>query len=190
MKTTREVWLINLAERLNAVLFKNNPLVNYRITCGWPSGRALSAKNRTVGQCFDPACSDDKTTELIVSMCIDDPMRVADILAHEMVHGIVGTEHGHKGPFRKLALEIGLTGKMTATTAGEAFKQSVAPILESLGPYPHAKLDHTNRKKQTTRLIKCECEECGYNVRITRKWLEEVGAPHCPIHGEMITSGQ
>ena len=40
------------------------------------------------------------------------------------------------------------------------------------------------RKKQTTRLKKAICGECGYTVRVTSKWLE-VGPPHCPLHGAM-----
>ena len=40
-------------------------------------------------------------------------------------------------------------------------------------------------KKQTTRLHKAECAECGYTVRVTAKWLE-VGPPHCPMHGAMV----
>jgi hypothetical protein len=38
--------------------------------------------------------------------------------------------------------------------------------------------------KQTTRLLKAACSECGYTVRVTQKWLE-VGPPHCPKHGAM-----
>lgn len=44
-------------------------------------------------------------------------------------------------------------------------------------------------KKQTTRLIKCVCGECGYTVRTTQKWLD-VGAPHCPEHGAMGTEAE
>ena len=40
-------------------------------------------------------------------------------------------------------------------------------------------------KKQSSRLLKAECESCGYTVRVTRKWVDQVGAPHCPTHGEM-----
>lgn len=39
-------------------------------------------------------------------------------------------------------------------------------------------------KKQTTRLLKVECGQCGYTARVTRKWLE-VGPPGCPTHGPM-----
>jgi len=42
-------------------------------------------------------------------------------------------------------------------------------------------------KKQRARLLKAECdgEGCGYTVRITAKWVDEIGAPHCPKHGAM-----
>lgn len=44
-------------------------------------------------------------------------------------------------------------------------------------------------KKQTTRLLKVICKECGYPARVTKKWIDEVGAPHCPQHGQMVVEG-
>jgi hypothetical protein len=46
-------------------------------------------------------------------------------------------------------------------------------------------------KVLTTRLIKVVCKNraCGFNCRITRKWIDEVGAPHCPAHGKMRVMG-
>lgn len=44
----------------------------------------------------------------------------------------------------------------------------------------------TRPPKQSTRLKKCECSQCGYTVRVTQKWLE-IGPPHCPHHGPMDT---
>jgi hypothetical protein len=38
--------------------------------------------------------------------------------------------------------------------------------------------------KQTTRLLKVECGDCGYTARVTQKWLD-IGSPHCPTHGAM-----
>lgn len=35
--------------------------------------------------------------------------------------------------------------------------------------------------KQSTRLIKAYCDECGYTVRVTRKWIR-VAFPICPLH--------
>ena len=70
---------------------------------------------------------------------------------------------------------------------GEAFKRLAQPILDAIGPYPHAELHAmTNgRKKQVARLIKCECGRCGYVARVARQWIDDQGAPHCPAHGKM-----
>mgnify|MGYP001132472334 CR=1 FL=1 len=93
--------------------------------------------------------------------------------------------------FKRVALGLGLVGPMRATTPGEAFLSAIAPILEAVGPLPHARLDtdgeSTAPKKQKTRMLKCECATCGYTVRTARKWLELAGAPLCPIedHGRM-----
>jgi hypothetical protein len=38
--------------------------------------------------------------------------------------------------------------------------------------------------KQTTRLHKVACADCGYTARVAQKWLD-IGAPHCPEHGAM-----
>jgi len=59
------------------------------------------------------------------------------------------------------------------------------------GQLPHARLETsgltTSPKKQATRMIKCECQTCGYTIRTARKWLESAGAPICPHegHGQM-----
>ncbi len=80
---------------------------------------------------------------------------------------------------------------MRATTPGDVFLATVAPILVGAGPLPHARLDTggetTAPKKQATRMLKCECAACGYTVRTACKWLETAGAPLCPIagHGPM-----
>ena len=41
-------------------------------------------------------------------------------------------------------------------------------------------------KKQTTRMLKCVCSECGYVARTTAKWLETVGAPLCACNSEQM----
>jgi len=98
----------------------------------------------------------------------------------------VGVEEGHKGKFPRLAKAIGLEGKMTATTAGETLAARLRAMTDAIGPYPHAELTHSNApKKQGCRLLKVVCE-CGCVVRMTRKWLDEVGPPTCGGGGEMV----
>jgi hypothetical protein len=69
---------------------------------------------------------------------------------------------------------------MTETVAGPEFLTWLEPIVTRIGAYPGGSLVATGRKKQTTRMIKCPCEGCGYTVRTTQKWLEDAGAPICP----------
>ena len=182
----RETWLTEAALRIEAALFHplNKSLPEkWRVSCSWPSSRA-SGKNKsgTIGQCFDSALSDDSTVEMLVSMSQDEPQKVLAILAHEMVHAVEGTGAGHGPAFRSTALAIGLTGKMTATRASDAFKRDVAPIIEKLGEYPHGAVDINKRKKQGIRMIKAQCDDCGYTARVTRKWIEQTGAPLCPCN--------
>lgn len=185
----REAWLNALARELRPLFAENGKPIpdNVRITCGWPSKGALARKSQRIGEAWDNAHSADLHAEIFISPILADTMRVADVLAHELVHVAVGNKAGHKGPFRQLALAIGLEGKMTATVGGEAFKQRVEPMLRALGDYPHAVLTGTApHKKQTTRLLKVQCAECGYIARVTRQWLEQAGAPICPVHGEAM----
>jgi hypothetical protein len=136
----------------------------------------------------------------LISPTLALSMRVLGVLAHELIHVCVGLEAGHRGPFKRVATAIGLTGRMTATTEGEDFIRTFTTVLENLGPYPHAELDARRRrpdpgeaplssapKTQSTRLHKVMCRQCGYVARVTMKWLNE-GMPVCPIvgHGSMM----
>lgn len=186
---TREAWLHAVAKELGALFAEHDATIpsNIRISCGWPSVKGLASKHQRIGECWSETSSADGHHEIFVSPILSDATRVTGVLAHELIHATVGNKHGHKAPFKRLALAIGLEGKMTATTEGPAFIAAIEPILARVGPYPHAELRamSNGRAKQTTRLLKVECEECGYTARVTAKWLDDVGAPHCPLHGEM-----
>ena len=182
----REAWLA-AAVGLMTPLFKSKgyTVPALRVSCGWPSVKGLSQKKRRIGECWSPLASTDKVPQIFISPWLKDVATnngVLGVLVHEVVHAAVGVEHGHKGPFKKCATGLGLTGKMTATVVGPELLPTIESWAKSLGEYPHGKLDLNRRpvKKQTTRLVKCECGECGYTVRTTRKWLDEVGAPICP----------
>ena len=182
----RETWLTEAALRLEAELFKplNKSLPEkWRVSWSWPASRASGkGKAGTIGQCFDPSASSDETSEMLISMSQDEPLEVLAILAHEMVHAIEGNDAGHGPKFRKTALAIGLTGKMTNTRPGEAFKHDVTPIIEKLGEYPHAALDLNKRKKQGTRMVKMQCNSCGYIARTTKTNITNYGPTICPCN--------
>jgi hypothetical protein len=188
---TREQWLQAATTALRELFSARSYTVPaIRVSCGWPSKSALSAKSRRIGECWSPEASSDGTGEVFISPYLSDAASECGVLAtlvHGLVHAAVGVEEGHKGPFKKCAKALGLEGKMTATHAGEELVESLKAIAEELGEYPHATLDlaKSPRKKPSTRMIKCVCGVCGFTVRTTRKWLDEVGVPHCPRDGEM-----
>lgn len=186
----REQWL-NKANIPIRNWFKeiNFPLpAHTRISCGFAGGRG---GGKFIGQCWAPEASNDRATEMFVSPVLEDPVTVLATLIHEDVHAAVGLACKHRVAFKRCAVAIGLEGKMTATVAGEALTKRIKGLLKVLPPYPHAALNLAMSpvKKQGTRMLKAECR-CGYTVRITRKWLDEVGAPHCPNHGEMEVEDQ
>lgn len=188
---TREQWL-EKAVSLSADLFKAHgyEVPRLRVTCGWPSSGGCAAKKRTIGQCWAGEASSDGLNQIFISPWLDDvagPSGVLATLVHEVVHAVVGLEAKHGKLFRKCATAVGLEGKMTSTNANEALCREQAAWAEKLGEYPHAKLDKLKSpvKKQTTRMHKAECDECGYTVRLSQKWLDEVGSPWCPKHGAM-----
>ena len=169
----REQWLNAAADKINTVVFAPHDVkaVEFRVSVGFPSG-SRGAKNSAIGQCWNPSTSAGNITEMFISPVLfnavsegDDNNGVLETLAHEMVHCIVGTECGHKGPFKRLAVKIGLVGKMTATQAGPELASQLRSIATELGPYPHDELQPPVKVKKGSRLIKVSCPECANVAR-------------------------
>jgi hypothetical protein len=132
-----------------------------------------------------------------------DSARVADVLLHEMIH-TCATRHGHGGAFKRIAENIGLIGPMTATTAGPALASRIwEEVVSVLGRYPHnsVKLVPRGQRGKGSRLIKCTCANCGFNMRTTRKWIDQayalsgslacpIGCPLAMIHPEYSVRGE
>jgi len=192
MMPSREEWLGRLVDALRPTFAElGHPLPErIRVSCGWPSRSALSGKARRIGEAWSHRCSGDGAHETFLSPTLADPVEVGAVLVHELVHHAVGVEAGHKGPFRACALAVGLTGPMRATTAGETLSARLHALAEELGPYPHAALNGgAGVKKQTTRMLKVTCADCGCIVRMTRQWLDDTGAPTCACGGTMAEGG-
>lgn len=184
-KAARETWLAAAVKELQKTVFAKNKIPTaQRVACGWPSVGGLAKKTRRIGEAWSSVASGDKHFEIFISPYLSDPIQVLATLAHECVHTTVGLECGHKGAFARVAKEIGLEGKMTATHAGEELKKKLQGIVKRIGKYPHATLDGmTNgKKKQSTRMVKAECGGCGYTVRASMKWIL-VAVPTCPNEG-------
>lgn len=184
---TREAWLTKAVEMLVRDVFDGEELpTQTRVSCGWPAVGALSEAKPRIGECWHYDASDGKVSEVFVSPKVDDPVAVLDILTHELIH-VYEPDAGHRGAFTRRAKAAGLEGKMTATVAGEELRQKLTKIAKRLGDYPHSRITSSRKRKvQTTRMLKVMCPEEGYTVRMTRKWLDEMGPPTCPCGATMV----
>ena len=175
--------MMALAEKLRPMFMSIDAKIpdRFRISLSLMKGKAL-------GVCYDVTCSADHTYEILVKIDQADPLEVAAIVTHELIHASIGIDCKHGPEFKKVALALGLEGKMTHTRPGDRFRANIGPILEEMGPFPHARLDLDGKrvgpKKQTTRMHKAVCNECGYTVRVAAKWVA-IGRPGCPVHGGM-----
>jgi hypothetical protein len=187
-KQTREQWLAKAIKALTPLFEKHGFKVPEKMRCG--VGFPRGARN-AIGQAWSPKASADETHEMFISPVLADPMRVLDVLLHEMAHHVVGTDEGHKAAFKRCATLVGLTGKMTATVASEDLLPVLQGIATRLGEYPHAVLSPKDKaKKQSTRLKKMECLDCGLIIRTTDKWIDTYPVPWpCPCGGELVTEG-
>lgn len=199
---TREQWLEHAAELVRPVIEEQGvSLPKVRVSVGWPKGSRGGKTVHAIGQCWCGSASADGTHEIFVSPELDDPARVLDVLAHELVHAACGIKAGHGPEFKRVAEGIGLAGRMTATVAGPEFERFAKATCRTLGKFPHARLggmgagsgrptpkgqpgsdgDGSDAPKQGTRMLKATCsnEDCGMVVRTTRKWIESPGLPTC-----------
>jgi hypothetical protein len=187
---TREEWLtaaVEMSAQLFAEIGRTIPAV--RVSVGWPGGRGK--KNAVIGQCWASHVTADKTAQIFISPVLDDAAKVLATLVHELVHAVDDCKSGHQGDFAKMARRVGLAGKLTATTAGDELAAKLADMSVLLGAYPHGRIaagadGADGPKKQTTRMVKCGCDECGYIARTTRQHLDAWGAPICPCNREQM----
>ena len=178
---TREEWL----ERMTAALRPKFKAAGYTlpkklgVSCGFPSA-GTARKSPVVGECWNVAASEGGRNEIFISPVISDSAGAGAVLVHELIHTVMPDDVAHNGPFATAHRALGLIDKPTTCVPGEALKRDLAAIIKTIGPYPHAKLKLGIRrtKKQTTRLLKAECPDCGYTIRVTAKWVE-VGLPTC-----------
>ena len=179
---TREAWLNAgvdaLRSHFEAAGFPVPTVV--RVSVGFPRGA-----RKAVGQCWKQSAAKDKVSQVFVSPVQANGVDVLDTIAHELVHASLDCEGKHGAPFVKACKAVGLTsGKPTSAVAGPELRATLEAIVAKLGEYPHAALSPSDTPKQTTRLLKVACRECGYTARVTRKWLDDSGAPLCPCNSK------
>ena len=170
---TREEWLQAAADALREPFRKRAGLSvpEVRIGVGWPSG---GMRTRTGGQTWARAASADGVNEITVRVDIHDAVDVLSILGHELIHAALDCKGGHGKMFQRAFYKMGYVNDPKSHAVGDGLRTEYATLAASLGDYPSADglAVAARKKKQTTRMIKCECPTCGFIFRTTAKWAE------------------
>ena len=139
----RETWLNNLADLMKPRYVElGYPLPKFRVSIGFTSGGQGSRAN---AECWSDKCSADATFEVLIRPDQDDPVMVAALLVHELNHAAVGFKEGHTGKFALIMKAFGMTRPFTSTVPTDVFREWVKPLLEQVGPLPHARLNWAPR---------------------------------------------
>lgn len=190
---------MNRETYLNAMIDKALPLFDengfmlseirdkLKVSCSFIKG-VRGSKNKAVGVHYNVKCSKNGFHEMMIEPSIDNSMEAIGILLHELSHAIQRHMYGdavkaHGKEFKKIATSIGLTGKMTATEIGDDLKATIQTWIDEIGEYPHSSLNLSERKKQTTRMIKLFCDN-GFIARASRTAIENFGVPYCACCNE------
>lgn len=186
---TREEWLLAAVEVMRPWFDEFDKAVptHVQVSIGY-----AKRSGKGIGWCYHPEVTEDQASTILISPehMADDPVKILGTLLHELVHAADGGISGHKGWFRLAATNLGLAGKMTATTVGDELKPKLERLAGELGPFPHKSLNLSASKKggaQVNRQLKIECSDmCGYKLRGSRTILD-LGIPECPVcHVAMV----
>ena len=191
---TREAWL-QAFTRLARPKFEEvgAPLPErVQTSIGFPSA---GGRSKVIGECWAAQASKGGTCEIFLRPSLQASVAgIAGVLVHELVHAAVGHEAKHGKLFAKPARALGLEGKLTATTVGEEFFAWAQPLLDHIGPFPGHELEGAlagGRKTQTTRMVKVECDDCGFAFRASQTQIDRITDHTCIacVDGTLQTKG-
>ena len=183
MKTlfkTREEWLSEAYRLFSPRMTQHGKLPKtVNIIISWPHGT-----KKAIGECYPETCTKDKSTYITVSPALgNDIVQVLATLLHEMIHAIDIKNHGKD--FKKVALALGLTGKMRSTVAGEELAKELVEMAKTLGEFPHTVLNYRKHKKDPKSpkgpLTLVSPVDPTYTAYVSRKTYAERGGPLCPF---------
>ena len=180
----REAWLqratVAFRERFAAVGV--HVPADVKVSCGWPGG---GSPRRRIGECWSRGSSASKVNEVFLSPLCADPVIVADVLGHELLHAVDNCESGHGKTFTRNSKLAGYTGGKQSAAIGETLDWVKALCLK-LGRYPHGQVTLPAKRKGAQHgLHKLACS-CGNVAYMTQSKLAEYGPPACPVCEEVM----
>jgi ssDNA-binding Zn-finger/Zn-ribbon topoisomerase 1 len=122
-----------------------------------------------------------------------------EVLIHELAHAENNTlgikdcsGKAHNKHFKTMAERLGLKCAEKRdkrygwglTDLDKGASDFLAKVKYDNSIFALNRLEEGKTSKAGTRLLKAECPECGYTVRVTQKWID-VGMPTCPCGQKM-----
>ncbi len=187
---TREDWLKAAVKLLTPKLEANGGVMpdKLHVLTSWPVSNAKKA----VGMCFAKTWTKDESTYICISPVLgeEDLPELLGTLLHELVHAVVGVEHNHNKHFKKMALKVGLTGKMRSTENTPELVVELGRMMMELGSYPHSTImppKPKQKKKGKKQILKFSCpDHPTYSCWLTPAQAREVGPPISPLSGKKM----
>ncbi len=147
-------------------IFKDKNLASKcQISYGFPSARALSAKNRAIGEAWQTQKSESIFISPIEFFEGND-MGILGILLHELIHIKVGTKYQHQKPFRAEMERIGLVGipSQSGIGIGGKLEKTLRKLWFPEMPDLFNKKVLSSTKKSRLLLYVCGC---GRKIRMS-----------------------
>jgi len=151
------------------------------------SGKQGETDLTRLGACQGRYDTELKVHKFKVAPSLNDSYLVLKLITHDLVHALVGERCRHGGEFITVARGIGLEGNRAICLPSSKHNGLFTSFLDLHGSIPDTIFELKKKMPEKSRNIKIECHvvteniKCGYNFRLSSKWLD-LGIPSCPIH--------
>ena len=176
--STRKDWLTGAINELKPFFLLNGVSISdkIRVSCALPSN-AKRTNFKSVGECFPSTNSADAHYEIFISPILDAPIKVTETLVAQLCRTAKGALNVTTLSYARVAEVMHILPAGTLSSPykevghGGEFLAAYTAIIDSLGIYPHAKVDVSTHKSQGTRMLLAKCPTCQCSIRMTAKWV-------------------
>jgi hypothetical protein len=174
----RENWLTAAVDELRPFFSSRGYTLpaEIRVATGYPTNAKRSGF-KVLGECIPNTNSADGHYEIWISPILADPSKVTETLVAQLCRTAKGAYAVTNQAYAKVAEAMHILPSGTASnpfkevTHGSAFDMAYQDIIDSLGVYPHGKVDISIHKSQGTRMLLAKCPTCQCSIRMTAKWV-------------------
>ena len=174
----REDWLNAAVDELRPFFSSRGHTLpaEIRVACAYPTNAKRSGF-KVLGECIPNTNSADGHYEIFISPILDAPIKVTETLIAQLCRTAKGAlnvttlSYGRVAEAMHILPAGALSNPYKEVSHGQDFINAYQAIIDSLGIYPHAKVDVSSHKSQGTRMLLARCPTCQCSIRMTAKWV-------------------